>query len=329
MSGSAAPMSSSNANEFDFVIPAELSGERLDRAMAAVAGGLSRGEARRLIAAGVVFVGGRRTGICSRRVEAGERLAWNTPAEPFSFSAATAGEPSASSSSSSSSASSSPSTSSSSSASEPRIVLERRELWIIDKPAGMPVEPTRTGARGTLVEWLRSRGGGLVAHRLDVATSGLIAVARERPALVELNALFAAHRVERRYLAVITPAPAWPSATFDQPLDGRSAVTHARVVARAPLAALVELELETGRTQQIRRHLRGAGHPVVGETATGARTGRRLLLHAYALSIPWPPSSRRAETLRVLAPPPEDFVTPAAALEISVEGWDVERSPSA
>jgi len=287
-------MTPSTAYQFDFVVPAELAGERLDRAMSAVAENVTRGEARRLIAAGVVFVGGRRTGICSRKVQAGERLSWNLPEKPFS---------------SSSSSSSSPS---------PRIVLERHDLWIIDKPAGMPVEPTRTGARGTLVEWLRPRGGGLVAHRLDVATSGLIAVAREREALVGLNALFAAHRVERRYLAVITPAPDWPSATFDQPLDGRSAVTHARVVARGPLAALVELVLETGRTQQIRRHLRGAGHPVVGETPEGTRTGRRLLLHAHTLSIPWPPSGR-AEVLRALATPPEDFVAPAAALGISLE----------
>jgi len=295
-------MTPSSAYQFDFVVPTELAGERLDRAMSAVAENVSRGEARRLIAAGVVFVGDRRTGICSRRVRAGERVSWNLPSKPFA-----------------SSASDSPSSSSSASSSDsPRIVLERSDLWIIDKPAGMPVEPTRSGARGTLVEWLRSRGGGLIAHRLDVATSGLIAVAREREALVALNALFAAHQVERRYLAVITPAPDWPSATFDQPLDGRSAVTHARVMARGPLAALVELVLETGRTQQIRRHLRGAGHPVVGETPEGTRTGRRLLLHAHTLSIPWPPAGR-AESLRAVAPPPEDFTAPAAALGLSLE----------
>ncbi|HEY8923063.1 MAG TPA: RluA family pseudouridine synthase [Polyangia bacterium] len=296
-------MSSSSAFQFDFVVPPELAGERLDRAMSAVAENVTRGEARRLIAAGVVFVGGRRTGICSRRVHAGERLSWNLPSKPF------------------------PSPSPSSSSSSPRIVLERDDLWIIDKPAGMPVEPTRSGARGTLVEWLRPHGGGLVAHRLDVATSGLIVVARERDALVELNALFAAHRIERRYLAVITPAPDWPSATFDQPLDGRSAVTHARVIARGPLAAMVELVLETGRTQQIRRHLRGAGHPVVGETPEGTRTGRRLLLHAHTLSIPWARSGR-VETLRAVAPPPEDFATPSAALGISFEISELGSQPA-
>ena len=287
------------------VVSAALAGERLDRAMAAVAPGLTRGEARRLIAAGVVFVAGRRTGIASRQVREGETLTWNDPVVTSApGSSALPGGPQGG------------------GPGEPRIVVERSELWIIDKPAGMPVEPTRGGARGTLVEWLRPRGGGLIAHRLDVATSGLIVVARERPALVALNALFAAHAVERRYLAVVSPAPPWEAATFDQPLDGRSAVTHARVTAQAAAAALVEVTLETGRTQQIRRHLRGAGYPVIGETASGARTGRRLLLHAYALSIPWP-AERPRETIGTLAPPPEDFAAPAGALGIAIPTPDL------
>lgn len=278
---------------FDFVVTVALAGERLDRAMAALAPGVTRGEARRLIAAGVVFVAGHRTGICSRRVRAGERLTWNLPAAVLPASEEEGGRPA------------------------PRIVLERPELWIIDKPAGMPVEPTRLGARGTLVEWLEGRGGGLIAHRLDVATSGLLAVARDRPALVALNALFAAHAVDRRYLAVVSPAPAWDVTTFDQPLDGRTAVTHGRVIGRAAEAALLQITLETGRTQQIRRHLRSGGLAVVGETTEGARTQRRLLLHAYALSTEW----RRGgpgTVLRVVAPPPEDFTTPARALGIEI-----------
>lgn len=291
-------------HNFTFIVPATLDGERLDRAMAAVAAGLTRGEARRLIAAGVVFVGGRRTGIASRSVRAGDRLSWSTPAATPARSSG-----------------SGPGELGDDGAAAPRIVLERPELWIVDKPAGMPVEPTRTGAHGTLVEWLRPRGGGLIAHRLDVATSGLIVVARTREALVALNALFAAHEIDRRYVAVVTPPPPWDSATLDAPLDGRPAVTHARVSARAPAAALVELELETGRTQQIRRHLRGAGYPVVGETPSGVRTGRRLLLHAYALSIPWRqarPPRGDADPIRAVAPPPQDFAGPTAALGIEL-----------
>ena len=256
--------------------------------MARIAPGLTRGEARRLIAAGVVFVGGRRTGICSLAVHAGERLQWDEPV-------------------------SSPPTES---PLHPRIVLERPEMWLIDKPAGMPVEPTRGGARGTLVEWLKTVGGGFITHRLDVATSGLLVVARDRDTLVALNAQFAAHTIRRRYLAVVSPAPAWERTTIDAPLDGRKAVTHARVVGRAPTAALLEVQLETGRTQQIRRHLREVGHPVVGEKASGARSGGRLLLHAFTLSIPW--KTRAVPVIEAVAPPPEDFARAATTLGLTI-----------
>jgi len=280
----------SHASRFDFVVPDELAGERLDRAMARVAPGVTRGEARRLIAAGVVFVAGRRTGISSRAVRAGERLQWDEPVEAPAALVATGPVP--------------------------RIVLERPELWMVDKPAGMPVEPTREGARGTLVEWLRrNQGPAFIAHRLDVATSGLLVVARQKPALVALNALFAAHAIERAYLAVVSPAPSWEQATLDQPLDGKPAVTHARVLGRAPAAALLRIALETGRTQQIRRHLRGAGHPVVGETVSGARGAGRLLLHAFALDVPrWTDGA----SLRAVCPPGEDFQQRTTALGLTV-----------
>ena len=282
---------STHASQFDFVVPEALAGERLDRAMARVAPGVSRGEARRLIAAGVVFVGGRRTGISSRQVRAGEHLQWDEPAV-----VPPEGE-----------------------GPQPRIVLERPELLIIDKPAGMPVEPTRGGTQGTLVDWLRRHhGGGLVAHRLDVATSGLLVVAREREALVALNALFAAHAVRRLYLAVVSPAPAWERATLDEPLDGRRAVTHASVLGRAATAALVRVELETGRTQQIRRHLRLAGHPVVGESAGGARDAGRLLLHAFFLGVPWADAANAPLLLASAAPPPPDFAARCATLGLVV-----------
>jgi len=266
-------------------VPDDLGGQRLDRALAALVPAMSRGEARRLIDAGVVFVAGHRTRIASRPVRAGERIAWRPPARPRDPAAA-----------------------------EPRLVLEHADLWIIDKPAGMPVEPTRAGTAGTLVDWLRRRGTrAFVAHRLDAATSGLLAVARHPDALTELNRLFAAHVVERRYLALVAPPPPWSEATLDAPLDGRPAVTRATVIARSAAGAALELVLETGRTRQIRRHLGGAGFAVVGETPEGRRIGPRLMLHARALSIPWaggPP-------LEAESPTPDDLVAGAAALSLS------------
>ena len=126
-------------------------------AIAALAPEVSRGEARRLIAAGMVFVDGKRIGIQSRPVRAGERLSWAS--SPIAPADRTAGGV------------------------EPRIVVETSDLWIVDKPAGMPVEPTRLGKHGTLHEWLTERfGAAFVTHRLDTATRGLIAVARTRDA---------------------------------------------------------------------------------------------------------------------------------------------------
>jgi 23S rRNA-/tRNA-specific pseudouridylate synthase len=120
--------------------------------------------------------------------------------------------------------------------------------------------------------------------------------------------------VQRRYLAIVAPPPPWTEATLDAPLDERTAITRAAVLARSPDAAALAITLETGRTRQIRRHLAGVGFPVVGETADGRRNGPRLMLHACALSIPWgggPP-------LEADSPPPEDIVAAAAALSLSL-----------
>jgi len=283
----------------EFTVPAELAGERLDRAIAALAPGVSRGEARRLIAAGVVFIDGKRTGIQSRAVRAGERLSWQQPAP--ALPGQDRGEP----------------------ALQPRIVVEHPALWIVDKPAGMPVEPTRAGSHGTLQEWMaREHGPAFITHRLDTPTSGLIVVARNRQAQAALNALFAAHAIRRRYLAVVMPAPPWETLTMDGALDGRAAVTHAAVAARAPLAAALVVRLETGRTRQIRRHLAAAGVPVVGENAAGIRTQTRLLLHAFALGLPrmamgTVPGTLPAGPIAATAPPPADFQSAAEALGLA------------
>jgi 23S rRNA pseudouridine1911/1915/1917 synthase len=276
----------------EVVVSREIGGQRLDQAMAALARELTRGEARRLVAAGAVYVDGRRTRICSRLVRPGERIHWEAGAGARAGGATAPpvhGGP------------------------QPAVVMEHADLWIVDKPAGMPVEPTRTGAVGTLAEWLRRRyGRPFVTHRLDAATSGLLVVARNAAAQAELNRLFAAHAIERRYLAAVSPAPPWEASTLEAPLDGRTAVTHARVVARAPLGALLDVALETGRTRQIRRHLGGAGFPVVGESPTGIRKGR-LLLHAASLRFPW-----NGKTIAAAAPPPDDFLQALAALSLQL-----------
>jgi 23S rRNA pseudouridine1911/1915/1917 synthase len=284
-----------------FIVQPEWEGERLDRALALGSAGLSRGEARRLIAAGVVFVAGRRSGICSRLVHSGESIEWRSPARFVDESSATDGGL--------------------------HVVIERPGFWILDKPAGMPVEATRAGKVGTLVDVLHRRSGRppFVTHRLDAATSGLLVVARQEAIQAELNRLFAEHAIARRYLAVVALHTANDSAqdalwaagkvTIDRPLDGKAAVTHVALAARSACAAALVVDLETGRTRQIRRHLAAIGCPVVGESTTGQRTGGRLMLHAYRLSLP---STFSGGAVEAQAPIPEDFLTRTKALDLDL-----------
>ena len=159
----------------------------------------------------------------------------------------------------------------------------------------MAVHPGAGIASGTVVHGLLHQVRGLagiggelrpgIVHRLDKETSGCLVVAKTEPALRALQAQFKARRVDKRYLALVHGAPAGEG-TFDtfhgrHPVDrkrfssrvseGRRAVTTWRVLGRAEGAALVEVELLTGRTHQIRAHFADAGFPLVGDALYGGR----------------------------------------------------------
>src|SRR5205814_549881 len=149
-----------------------------------------------------------------------------------------------------------------------------------------------------------------IVHRLDKDTSGVMVVAKDEPTLIGLQEQFAAHTLERRYLALVDGVVA-ESGTFKtgygrDPHDrkkfssrvagGKRAVTHWRVVERLAGATLVEARLETGRTHQIRVHFKDAGHPVVGDPVYGRRPSlarvaqvaaelARQALHAAVLGL--------------------------------------------
>jgi 23S rRNA pseudouridine1911/1915/1917 synthase len=217
---------------------------------------------------------------------------------------------------------------------EPRIVYEDRWLAVVDKPAGLIVHAA-PGARGpTLVDALGGLlGGGEdpvrpgIVHRLDRDTSGLLVVARNDEAHTALARAIAERRVDRRYLCLVEGCPSSRTGTIEAPLGRdyrapekvvvggrrpRPAVTHFEVRERVGRDALLEVRLETGRTHQIRVHMRAIGHPVCGDPSYGRRGLHgleRQFLHAAELGFAHPFEDRRIEVQSAL---PEDL---AAALE--------------
>lgn len=217
-----------------------------------------------------------------------------------------------------------------------RILHEDPHVLIVDKPAGLLTQPTPDGELDTLVSratrYLKLRHGNRsflgVVHRLDKDTSGALALARSPEAIRAFQQLFREHDIERQYLAVVEGNPRRESGTIDLALvtdrgdlrrgvarregEGRRAVTHYRVVERfGPVASLVALWLETGRTHQIRIHMAEMGHPVVGEPVYRPRSQppckakfHRQALHAQTLGFRHPILGR---DVKVEAPLPRDM----------------------
>ena len=206
------------------------------------------------------------------------------------------------------------------------IVYEDDDVIVIDKPAGLVVHPAPGHASGTLVNGLihhapeMSVGGTLrpgIVHRLDKDTSGLIVAAKNDRARNSLVAQWEARTVEKRYIALVNGLLEEDQVTVDAPIGrdpmqrqrmavipaGRNAVTHLRATERFPQAnlTLVEAEIETGRTHQIRVHAAFIKHPILGDEvygrlrADGKRTDsrvRRQFLHAAVLAFDLPDGSR-------------------------------------
>jgi 23S rRNA pseudouridine1911/1915/1917 synthase len=217
------------------------------------------------------------------------------------------------------------------------IVYEDEDVLVIDKPAGLVTHPSPGHSTGTLVNALLARGGaeayGNVAgderpgivHRLDRDTSGLIVIARNDHAQTALMAQLKARRVKKTYLALVQGAVPAEIGRIEAPIGrdprhfgrmtvisgGRPSVTGYRVRERFDGWTLLEVDLHTGRTHQIRVHLASIGHPIAGDPvyATGAtRRGpdglERLFLHSWRVEFASP---TREAVVRAEAPLPAEL----------------------
>ncbi len=295
------------------LVPSESRGERLDRYLAQACPDLSRSRLASLIDEGQVRVAGK-PAKPSARLRGGEAVELSIPppvpatpqAEDLPLS----------------------------------VLYEDKDLVALDKAAGMVVHPAAGNWQGTVVNALLHRvtdlagvGGELrpgIVHRLDKETSGCLVVAKNERALAKLQASFKAREVKKLYLALVHGQPKDEGRIetlygrhpvnrkkfTSKVKEGKPALTLYRAVERFDGAALLEVDLQTGRTHQIRVHLAETGHPLLGDSLYGGTRKRtppvkaaeealgRQALHAWKLSFPHP---RTGKPVALEAPVPEDL----------------------
>jgi 23S rRNA pseudouridine1911/1915/1917 synthase len=307
-------------------LPPELQGLRLDQALARALPQYSRARLQSWIEAGAIQVDGRRLR-AKDKVVGGEQVQIEAQLEVREQVAAEA--------------------------IPLEIVFKDRALFVINKPPGLVVHPGAGNARHTLQNALLALDpklavvprAGLV-HRLDKDTSGLLVVARTPEVHTALVAALAEREIERHYIALCSGVMTG-GGTVDEPIgrhrsqrtkmavrsDGRPSVTHYRLMKRFRAHTLLHVELESGRTHQIRVHLAHIGYPVVGDPVYGGRrrlsagaspeliaeleSFKRQALHAARLKLAHPVTGKDIEWE---APLPADMAHLVAVLEADAHG---------
>jgi 23S rRNA pseudouridine1911/1915/1917 synthase len=278
------------------LVPEGLAGERLDAALARMFG-LSRTRAAELVGDGLVLLDGAAPAK-SERVRPGALLDVRIPAAPGPAAVPETVE-------------------------GVRVVHDDAHIVVVDKPVGVAAHPSPGWTGPTVVGHLAGAGFSIatagaaerqgVVHRLDVGTSGLMVVTKSEAAYTRLKRAFRQRGVQKTYHALVQGHPDPLRGTVDAPIgrhprhdhkwavvaDGKPALTHYDTLEAHRFASLLEIDLETGRTHQIRVHMSAVHHPCVGDLTYGAdpslarRTGlTRQWLHAVRLAFPHPADER-------------------------------------
>ena len=201
------------------------------------------------------------------------------------------------------------------------ILFEDDALIFVNKPAGLVVQQRmhHPDERYLHADVIRHTAPAYLLQRLDRGTSGVMFFSKRDDVNARLTRQFERKRIRKRYVALCEGHLA-ERQTIDAPLarvgaikfavreGGKPAITHVHPIHATPRGSLLTLELETGRTHQIRVHLSAIGHPVVGDWLYGARNAVRPMLHAAEIELTHPVTN---EPLRVTAPLPDDFLEEA------------------
>ena len=299
------------------IVPPEHEGERLDRALAALFPDYSRSALSRLIEEGHVRLDTNEVAKTSLRVSAGQTIDFDFP-PPAPASAAPEDLPL-------------------------NILYEDADIAVIDKPAGIVVHPAAGHHSGTLVNALLFHvkdlsgiGGEIrpgVVHRLDKETSGVLVIAKNDHAHRILADQWNTERIRKEYLALVYGTPNPSRGSVNAPIGrdprerkrmavvtgGRHAITDYEVVQPLRHVSLLRCRLRTGRTHQIRVHLKYIGHPIVGDSVYSGPQWRgipdkhvqkaissmkRQALHAARITFPHP---RTGDTMTFESPLPDDI----------------------